>query len=164
MRRWRYNLTLAIAGKNYDSSTVCRAVGLRRAQSSRFAKAGAITPSTRSKLAQGRPLTFHLSLSLPRIRHAPHRAVPILGHQKSAVVGNGYTNRPAPDAIVVYHKAGEKVVILAGGDTVINADTYDFVTGADTPIPRTMESSENISVIFSRERGYAASRGVEHHF
>jgi len=64
------------------------------------------------------------------IGDAPYSAVTVLGYEQRPIVRNGYTHRPAPDAAVIHHKTGEKVVIFAGWNAVIKAHTHDLVAGA----------------------------------
>ncbi len=52
----------------------------------------------------------------------PQRAIAVFGHEQCAVVRDRDTHGAAPDTLVIHDKAGEKIIVLAGGEAVIETD------------------------------------------
>ena len=78
----------------------------------------------------------------------PDCAIGVLRHQQRAVMGDRNTDRPSPDAGIVDHEARDKVLVFAGGDTVLHANTNDLVAGTFRPVPRAVLRGKAVSGIF----------------
>src|ERR1700676_3347786 len=70
------------------------------------------------------------------MRNPPDRAVAVFRHQQRAVVCNGDTDRPSPHLGIVDHKPGDEILVLAGGDPVLETNANDLVARAPGSVPR----------------------------
>src|ERR1700733_11822583 len=98
------------------------------------------------------------------ISDAPHCAVAVFGDQQGAVVRYGYSDRPAPNALIIDDKASHEVVIFPRGHPIVKPEANDLVTCARGPIPRAVQRGKSIALILSRERRDTCARGIERHF
>ena len=64
----------------------------------------------------------------------------------------GYANGPPPYLGIVDDKAGDKVLVLAGRHSVLEANADHLITGAFGPVPGAMLGCEPITAIFRRKR------------
>ena len=79
-------------------------------------------------------------------------------------MGDGDAHRTAPDIPVIDHETGEKIVVLAGRNPVIQTHADHLVGGARAPVPGAVLRGENIAAILGGERGAAGfGRGIKRH-
>src|SRR3954467_15506275 len=84
---------------------------------------------------------------------APDGAVAVFGDEQRAIMRDGDADRPAPHLAVIDHKAGDEVLVFAGGYSVLEANADDFVTSTLGPVPGAMLGGEAIASIFRGKRG-----------
>src|SRR5258708_34303412 len=86
------------------------------------------------------------------MRHPPDRAVAVFGEQQRAVMRDRDANGPSPHRGIIDDKAGDKILVFAGGDAVLETNADDLVAGAFRPVPRAMFGREPIAAIFAWKR------------
>src|SRR6202795_369675 len=82
------------------------------------------------------------------MRNPPDRAVAVFRYQQGAVMRDGHANGPPPYLGIVDDKAGDKVLVLAGRHSVLEANPDHLVARAFGPVPRAVLGCEPITAIF----------------
>src|SRR5579862_6149594 len=90
--------------------------------------------------------------SLLRIGHPPQHVATIVADQEGAVMGHRDAHRPAPDAVVVDHKSGHEVLVLASRLAVVELGDDHLVARPLGPVPGSVKRDEGLPAIGRRER------------
>src|SRR5260370_16133324 len=85
------------------------------------------------------------------VGHPPDRIRSVVGDEERAIGGHRYAHRPGPDLAVGRRKAGDKILVGAGGLTVFHGHADDFITRAVRAVPGTVLRCENLALVFGRE-------------
>src|ERR1700687_1696242 len=85
------------------------------------------------------------------MRNPPDRAVAVFRHQQCTVMRYGYADGPPPYLGIVDDKAGDKILVLAGRHSVLEANPDHLITRAFGPVPRAVLGCEPITAIFQRK-------------
>src|ERR1700681_287193 len=82
--------------------------------------------------AQTRLAEAHFPVySFSGVNDAPDRTRAIVAHEQGAVRRDGKAHGPPPDAFVVDHKPGEKVLVLSSRmPSLVQRHANDFICGA----------------------------------
>src|SRR5215471_4016694 len=93
-------------------------------------------------------------LCLPPVGHAPDGIADVVGDEQAAVGGDGEAGGAAPDLRglrAADPKAGEEVLVAAGGPAVLEGYAHDLVAGRLRGVPGTVERHESVAAILDRE-------------
>src|ERR1700675_1300293 len=87
-----------------------------------------------------------------RVADAPDGVRTVIGYQQRSVLSHGDPDRPPPHVLIVDHKSGDKIFVLAAGPGgLVQRYADHLISGAYRSVPRTVLGCENISLIFGRE-------------
>src|ERR1035441_2913316 len=84
---------------------------------------------------------------LTGIGHMPHGAAPVVGDEQRPVLSDRDPHRAAPDLAVGSDKAGQEVVVLAGGVAVVQGNVDHLVAGAVLAVPAAMLRGKGVASV-----------------
>ena len=88
-------------------------------------------------------------MNRPGVGDAPYRAGTIVGHEESAVLCDGDSDRPAPDVAFGRHESDQEVFVFAGGLAILERDADDLVPGAPSAVPTAVFGGETVQSVFA---------------
>src|SRR5262249_27516912 len=91
------------------------------------------------------------AISARGVAHAPDRVGTVVAHPQRPAFEDRDAARPAPTLPARSDKAGEEILVLAGGASILQRHPDHFVTRPNRSIPRAMFRGEDVPAVFRWE-------------